>query len=79
VNLRGATLVIDPCIPRAWPGFEMTYKFGSSRYRIAVENPNGVSRGVKRATLDGQAIPGAACIIQLKDDGAYHYGVVTLG
>ena len=79
VNLRGATLVIAPCIPRAWPGFEMTYKFGSARYRIAVENPNGVSRGVKRATLDGQEIPGAACIIQLKDDGAYHYGVVTLG
>jgi cyclic beta-1,2-glucan synthetase len=79
MHVRGATLVIDPCIPRAWPGFEITYKFGASRYRIAVENPHGVNRGVRRATLDGQELPGTQCAINLVDDGTYHYGVVTLG
>jgi cyclic beta-1,2-glucan synthetase len=79
VHVRGRTLVIDPCIPRAWAAFEITYKFGASRYRIAVENPNGVGRGVKRATLDGRELPGTPCAIDLVDDGAYHYGVVTLG
>ncbi len=50
INLRGNFLSIEPCIPRAWSGFEITYKHGSSRYHIAVDNPNGVCRGVVRAT-----------------------------
>jgi len=71
--------VIDPCIPRAWKNFEITYKHGSSRYRIAVENPHGVSRGIVHASLDGQEISRTSCEIKLVDDGRYHYGFVTLG
>ena len=52
-RLRGTTLVIDPCIPRAWPGFEIDFRYHSSRYEIVVENPHGVSRGVASAELDG--------------------------
>jgi hypothetical protein len=45
-----------------------------------VENPRSVSGGVSHATLDGREIPGGApCEITLVDDGAYHYGRVTLG
>jgi len=79
IHLRGRTLAINPCVPRAWSGFEITYKFGASRYRIAVENPNGVNRGVIRASLDGREMSGSPCEIALVDDGAYHYGLVTLG
>jgi len=80
IYVRGRVLVINPCIPRGWTGFEITYKYGSSRYRIAVDNPRGVSAGVSHATLDGREIPGAApCEFTLVDDGAYHYGRVTLG
>jgi cyclic beta-1,2-glucan synthetase len=79
INLRGRVLAINPCIPRAWGNFEFTYRYGSSRYRIAIENPDGVSRGVKRATLDGRAITGSPCEIALLDDGSYHYGLITLG
>jgi cyclic beta-1,2-glucan synthetase len=79
IHLRGRVLAIDPCVPRAWAGFEFTYKCGSSRYRIAVENPNGVSRGVVSATLDGREISSTPCEIILIDDGNYHYGLVTLG
>ena len=79
IQLRGSVLVINPCVPRAWTGFEFTYKYGSSRYRIAIENPNGVSRGISRATLDGRELSGAPCEIALLDDGSYHYGLVTLG
>jgi cyclic beta-1,2-glucan synthetase len=79
IKLRGTTLVIDPCIPRAWPGFEFTYKHGSSRYRIAVKNPRGVNRGIAHATLDGKDLGGARGEIQLLDDGRYHYGEITLG
>jgi len=79
IHLRGGILSIDPCIPRAWPGFEITYKHGRSRYRIAVENPRGVSTGVSRATLDGREMSGTPCEITLVDDGTYHYARITLG
>ncbi|MDP9084283.1 MAG: glycosyl transferase [Pseudomonadota bacterium] len=79
IDLRGDVLSINPCIPRGWASFELTYKHGSSRYRIAVENPHGVSRGIVQASLDGQEISCTVCAIKLVDDGHYHYGLVTLG
>ena len=59
-RLRGTTLLIDPCIPRAWPGFEIDFRYHSARYEIVVQNPHGVSRGVVSWELDGKAQPGAA-------------------
>ncbi len=79
INLRGAVLRLNPCIPRAWSGYEITYKHGSSRYHIAVENPHGVNRGIVRASLDEREIPGTPCDISLTDDGTYHYVRITLG
>jgi cyclic beta-1,2-glucan synthetase len=79
VRLRGSTLVVDPCIPRAWPSFEFTYKHGNSRYRISVKNPRGVNRGIAKATLDGKNLGGSSFEIPLTDDGRYHYGEITLG
>ncbi|HEV3418112.1 MAG TPA: cyclic beta 1-2 glucan synthetase, partial [Pirellulales bacterium] len=79
IHLRGRILALNPCIPRAWTRFEITYKYGSSRYCIAVENPNGVSCGVTRAVLDDREIAVTPCEIALVDDGSVHYGVVTLG
>ena len=79
IKVCGTTLVVDPCIPRAWPGFEFTYKHGTSRYRITVKNPRGVTRGIAQASLDGKDLAGARDGIQLMDDGRYHYGEITLG
>ena len=63
-RVRGAELVLDPCIPREWPGFEIVFRYRSSRYEISVENPAGVSRGVVATTArwradEGRAIAGA--------------------
>jgi cyclic beta-1,2-glucan synthetase len=79
IGVRGSVLRINPCIPRNWPSFEATYKHGSSRYRIAVENPHGVCRGIIRASLDGRDIPVSPCDIALADDGSYHYARIILG
>ena len=35
----------DPCIPRAWPRFEIVFRYHSSRYEVVVEPPWGVGRG----------------------------------
>jgi len=56
-------LRIDPCIPKAWPGFTATRKFRGTTYEISVTNPAGVCKGVKRLIVDGQEIPG--CTIPL--------------
>ncbi|MEO7206517.1 MAG: hypothetical protein ABI145_06970 [Steroidobacteraceae bacterium] len=79
IKVRGTKLLIEPCIPRAWPGFEFTYKHGTSRYRITVKNPRGVNRGITHATLDGKELTGVPGEIPLMDDGRYHYGEITLG
>jgi cyclic beta-1,2-glucan synthetase len=77
-RLRGTTLMIDPCVPRAWPRYEITFRYRSARYEIVVENPAGVSRGVTRMELDGLAIEPAAGIA-IVDDGATHRVRVVLG
>jgi cyclic beta-1,2-glucan synthetase len=71
-RVRGETLHLDPCIPRAWRRFDMVYRYRSARYEIAVENPNGVARGVARAELDGVPLSGPAGRIPLTDDGLTH-------
>ncbi|MEE8361293.1 MAG: protein ndvB, partial [Gemmatimonadales bacterium] len=75
---RGAALSIDPCIPREWKGFEISYRHGRTRYRITVENPNGVSRGVTRLSLDGTTLPTDG-LVPLVDDGEEHQVQVVLG
>ena len=76
-RLRGSVLHLDPCIPRAWRGFAISFRYHSARYEIAVENPLGVTRGVSTVALDDQAIDGAG--IALVDDGATHHVRVVLG
>ncbi|MEZ4767987.1 MAG: hypothetical protein R2844_06110 [Caldilineales bacterium] len=50
-------LRIDPCIPRAWPGFKATRRFCGKIIEVVVTNPDGVSRGVQTITLNGEALP----------------------
>ncbi len=55
-RLRGATLSIDPAIPRAWPSFEITFRYHAAEYSITIENPRGAMRGVTAAELDKVAL-----------------------
>ncbi len=77
IRIRGATLHIDPCIPRDWPGFEATIVWRSARYRIVVQNPHRVCRGVSSVRLDGA--DAAAGPLGLLDDGGKHVVEMTLG
>ena len=42
LKFRGAFLLVDPCIPKAWGQYEATVKYRTARYSICVENPGGV-------------------------------------
>ena len=50
---QGSVLRIDPCIPREWEQFEITYRHAATTYQNAVASPNGVCRGVVQVSLDG--------------------------
>jgi cyclic beta-1,2-glucan synthetase len=78
-QLRGTNLVIEPCIPRAWPHYEIDFSYHSSRYTIEVDNPHGVSRGVASCELDGQSLAGPGATVPLVDDGGTHRVKVILG
>ena len=77
-RLRGSILAIDPCIPRNWPAYSMEFHYHSATYKIKVENPSGVARGVAITELDGRLLAGPANI-PLADDGAVHNIRIVLG
>ncbi|MCX6560203.1 MAG: hypothetical protein NTZ26_06770 [Candidatus Aminicenantes bacterium] len=73
----GRTLAIEPCIPKAWARYQITYRVGPTTFQIEVENPEGVNRGVRQIELDGEICAGAS--ILLPQDGNRHRIQVKLG
>ena len=73
----GAALNFNPCIPKDWTGFKVDYRFGKAHYKISVENPNGVNRGVGQVLLDGNSLPDNS--IPLVDDDQRHEVHVLMG
>lgn len=47
-------LLVDPCIPADWKGFTAVRKWRGAVYRIEVQNPDGVMKGVKEQYVDGE-------------------------
>ncbi len=78
-RLCGAELLLDPCVPREWPGFEVTLQYHGTPYHVTVENPRGVNRGITDLKLDGQALPVQPARLGLVDDGAIHEVRVIIG
>ncbi|HVS14877.1 MAG TPA: glucoamylase family protein [Thermoanaerobaculia bacterium] len=78
IRRRRDRLVIAPCIPSGWPGFEVALRHGQSTLRVRVENPEGVSSGVERVLVDGVLLADGEGI-PLRDDGETHQVTVRLG
>lgn len=70
-------LKVDPCIPAKWDGFEITRKFRGSTYQIKVVNPNHVSKGVKKVTIDGTLVH--SNVLPIFNDGETHSVNIELG
>ena len=77
---QGDNLALDPCIPRGWPSFEITFRYRTARYEITVENPLGVCRGVLAIRLDDKMLTRESqFLVPLVYDGAPHRARVVLG
>lgn len=69
-------LIIDPCIPSDWEGFEVERKWRGAHYKIRVRNPNHVSKGVQSVTLNGRPV---FMPIPIQAVGSEHDVEVVLG
>ena len=71
---RGAQLRVRPLLPKAWPGFEIDYRFGASTYRVVCR---GAAPGeAARVSIDG--VESADGWFGLVDDGAVHEVAVSV-
>ncbi|MFO7447540.1 MAG: glycosyl transferase [Ignavibacteriaceae bacterium] len=70
-------LIIDPCIPDSWEKFKVIRKYRNSTYNITVNNPEHVSKGVKKICVDGKEIKGN--LIPDHNDGKEHNVTVEMG
>ncbi|MEP6896725.1 MAG: glycosyl transferase family 36, partial [Chloroflexota bacterium] len=77
ISRAGNALKIDPCIPRDWQGFKVDYRFGVTHYKISVENPQHINRGIQQVLLDGNLLSNK--LIPLLDDSQSHEVRVVMG
>jgi cellobiose phosphorylase len=84
MRLEAGALHFKPCLPAAWDGYSLDYRFGSTVYVIEVVRKAGVAAGsvmLDGVMLGGVALGGAqqaTAMLPLQDDGAAHTVVVTL-
>jgi hypothetical protein len=69
-------LIVDPCIPGDWQGFEVTRQWRGATFRIQVKNPGRVQKGVKSISLNGRQV---TCPIPPQKPGSINEVVVTMG
>ncbi len=69
-------LEIDPCIPSTWREFEVTRKWRGAVYNIKVKNPDGVEKGVRSISLNGNNIHR---IVPMQCKGSVNYVEVLMG
>jgi cellobiose phosphorylase len=77
IRREGEWLTIDPCVPRQWRRFQVTLRLQNAEYRIAVENPKGVNRGVQSISLEGRATEDRR--VRLQPDSGTHAVLVVMG
>jgi len=63
-------LRIDPCIPKAWPGFTARRVFRGMALNIEVDNTAGVSKGVRELSVDGKRVDGTLAPLTLLKDSS---------
>jgi cyclic beta-1,2-glucan synthetase len=69
-KLRGDRLELNPCIPHAWSGFTLRFRYQQTAYTIQVENPHHLCQGANKITLEGQQL--ATSSIALVNDHKTH-------
>jgi cellobiose phosphorylase len=77
IRPRADGLLVDPSIPADWHGFTVKRQFRGAEYHISVQNPQRVSTGIKKLSVDGQTIDGP--VVPVFSDGRTHQVEVEMG
>jgi cellobiose phosphorylase len=76
-------LIVDPCIPKKWGGFQVRRKFRGAVYNIKMNNPSHVEHGVCEVKIDGKPFPvgkeGGCVVLPVFRDGTEHEIQVVMG
>ena len=70
-------LAIDPCVPGDVKGFSVVRRYRGAEYRIRVENPDGVQKGVRQLLVDGERVEGN--LIPVQPAGSVVEVLATMG
>ena len=69
-------LTLNPCLPRRWKDYRITYRHLDTIYAIHVLNPQGLNTGIGKLTIDNKPIDGQ--VIHLVNDKMNHVVKVLL-
>lgn len=72
VRREGEFIVIDPCIPAAWPGYEVTINLAETKYAIRVTAPTEKNRGISSAILNDVPMQIDEGTVKIKLDKGQH-------
>jgi cyclic beta-1,2-glucan synthetase len=72
IRRRGHVLLVDPCLPPAWPGFEATVKVAGSICRIEIRAAGNGPDNAPHAELDGVRIAPTSRAASIPIDGRNH-------
>ncbi|CNG90593.1 cyclic beta-1%2C2-glucan synthase [Yersinia kristensenii] len=78
IRREGQELVINPCIPANWPGFEATINLANTRYAIRVESPAQRCQGISSATLNGSPLSYQLDGLRVALDGGEYELIIVL-
>jgi cyclic beta-1,2-glucan synthetase len=78
LNIRADKMYFNPCIPREWRSYSLTYQHEETCYEIIINNPGGVSKGIVLIELDGES-QSQIDSVPLLHDGKNHQVLVVLG
>jgi cellobiose phosphorylase len=70
-------LIVDPCVPADWAEFRVTRTWRAATYDISISKPDGVMKGVRSVTLDGEPLEGN--LLPALGDGRVHDVRVVMG
>ena len=76
IRLSFDGLIIDPCIPKKWKGFEVQRQWRGATFHIRVKNHNHVQKGIRSVVMDGTTVTGP---IPPQPSGSVHEILVTMG
>lgn len=70
------SFTVNPCVPSDWKEVTMTRVFRGDTYKVTVKNESGAQSGVKKLTVDGNAVDGNE--VEIFGDGKTHEIIVEM-